>query len=64
MAKPNSSCAASAVYHDFKAESSNPYCGTEIDLSATWAINDMFTTQLKCAGFDSHSSRFADVDKV
>jgi hypothetical protein len=53
-----------AVYHDFKAESSSADFGTELDLSATWPVNDKFTTQLKYAGFDSDSARFADVDKI
>ncbi|WP_279243670.1 alginate export family protein [Candidatus Litorirhabdus singularis] len=53
-----------AVYHDFAAESSSEDFGTELNLSATWPVNDNFTTQLTYAGFDSDSERFSDVDKV
>ena len=53
-----------AVYHDFQAESSSEAFGTELDLLATWAVNDMFSTQLKYATFDADSVRFNDVEKV
>jgi hypothetical protein len=55
--------ALAAVYHDFQAEDSSEDFGTEVDLSATWPINDMFTLQAKYASFDSDSDRYADTDK-
>ena len=53
-----------AVYHDFQAEDSGEDFGTEIDLAATWPINEHFSTQLKFAGFSSDSDRYDDTDKI
>ena len=53
-----------AVYHDFQAEDSSEDFGTEVDLSATWPVNQYFTTQLKYAGFSADSDRYTDTDKV
>lgn len=56
---------AMAVYHDFQAESSNADSGTEIDLSATWKVNQQFTVQAKYAAFATDDAeRFADTDKL
>lgn len=53
-----------AIYHDFQAEDSSEDFGSEIDLSATWPINQHFTTQLKYAGFSADGDRYTDTDKV
>ncbi len=53
-----------AFYHDFSAEDSSEDFGSEIDLVATWAVNKLFTTQLKYASFSSDSDRYDDTDKV
>lgn len=53
-----------AIYHDFQAEDSSEDFGTELDLSATWPVNNMFTLQAKYASFDSDSDRYADTDKI
>lgn len=53
-----------AIYHDFQAEDSSEDFGDEIDLSATWAVNEHFTTQLKYAGFSADSDRYTDTDKL
>lgn len=53
-----------AVYHDFQAEDSSEDFGSEIDLAATWPINQYFTTQLKFASFSSDSDRYTDTDKI
>ncbi|MCB1687495.1 MAG: alginate export family protein [Halioglobus sp.] len=53
-----------AIYHDFQAEDSSEDFGDEIDLSATWAVNEHFTTQLKYAGFSADGDRYTDTDKL
>jgi hypothetical protein len=53
-----------AVYHGFQAEDSSEDFGDEIDLSATWAINEHVTTQLKYAGFSADGNRYTDTDKL
>jgi hypothetical protein len=53
-----------AVYHDFQAEDSSEDFGDEIDLAATWPINEHFTTQLKYAAFSADSDRYTDTDKI
>ena len=53
-----------AVYHDFQAEDSSEDFGSEIDLSATWPVNEHFTTELKFAGFSADSNRYSDVNKL
>ncbi len=53
-----------AVYHDFQAEDSSEDFGSEIDLSATWPVNEYFTTELKFAGFSADGNRYTDTDKV
>lgn len=53
-----------AVYHDFQAEDSSEDFGTEVDLSATWPVNQYFNTQLKYAGVSADSDRYTNTDKV
>ena len=53
-----------AVYHDFQAEDSSEDFGSEIDLVASWPVNEHFSTQLKFAGFSSDSDRYTDTDKI
>jgi len=54
-----------AIYHDFSAEEGSASFGREIDLSAGWAINKRFTTELKFAGFSSdNKARFDDTTKA
>ena len=53
-----------AVYHDFQAEDSSEDFGTELDLSATWALRDNLSLQAKFASFDADSDRYSDTDKV
>lgn len=53
-----------AIYHDFQAEDSSEDFGDEIDLAATWPLNEHFTTELKYAGFSADSDRYKDTDKV
>lgn len=53
-----------AVYHDFQAEDSGEDFGSEIDLAATWPINEHFTTELKFAGFSADGDRYTDTDKL
>jgi hypothetical protein len=54
-----------AVYHDFQAEDSSDDFGSEIDLSATWAVNKTWGLQLKYANFSSdNSDRFSDTTKL
>ena len=54
-----------AIYHDFQAESSSDDFGTEIDLIATWPVNDNFTVQAKFASFDTDAEdRFPDTDRA
>lgn len=53
-----------AVYHDFQAEDSSEDFGSEIDLAATWPINEYFTTEFKFAGFSADGNRYTDTDKL
>ncbi len=53
-----------AVYHDFQAEDSSEDFGNEVDLSATWPVNERFTTELKFAGFSTDSNRYSDTNKL
>lgn len=53
-----------AYYHDFQAEDSNADFGTEIDLVATWPINEHLSLQAKFADFDSDDdTRYQDTTK-
>lgn len=56
--------ALEAVYHDFQAESSSEDFGDEIDLAATWPVNQYFSTQLKAAFFNADGDRYTDTNKV
>ena len=42
-----------AYYHDFQAEDSGTDFGTELDLVATWPVNEYLTLQAKFADFDA-----------
>jgi len=53
-----------AIYHDFRAEDSGEDFGDEIDLAATWPVNEHFTTQLKFAGFSAAGDRYTDANKL
>ena len=53
-----------AVYHDFQAESSSEDFGDELDLAATWPVNEYFTTQLKGAIFNADGDSYTDTNKV
>jgi hypothetical protein len=53
-----------AIYHDFQAEDSGEDFGSEVDLAATWPVNEHFTTELKFAGFSADGDRYTDTDKV
>lgn len=53
-----------AYYHDFQAEDSSADFGTELDLVATWPINELLSLQAKFADFDSDDKdRYADTTK-
>jgi hypothetical protein len=52
-----------AVYHDFSADSGGADYGQELDLVATWKVNDRLNQQLKSAFYEA--DEFAtDTDKV
>lgn len=54
-----------ATYHDFQAEDSSADFGTEIDLVATWPVNDLLSFQLHYADFSSdNKSRYDDTRKA
>ncbi|MCB1701599.1 MAG: alginate export family protein [Halioglobus sp.] len=53
-----------AIYHDFQAEESGGDFGDEIDLAATWPVNEHFTTELKAAVFNADSDSYTDTNKV
>jgi hypothetical protein len=53
-----------AIYHNFQAEDSSEDFGDEIDLVATWPVNEHFTTELKYAGFSADGDRYTDTDKL
>ena len=53
-----------AIYHDFQAEDSGEDYGSEVDLAATWPVNEHFITELKFAGFSADGDRYTDTDKV
>ena len=53
-----------AIYHNFQAEDSSEDFGDEIDLAATWTINEHFTTELKYAGFSADGNRYTDTNKL
>ncbi len=53
-----------AVYHDFQAESSSEDFGDELDLAASWPVNEYFSTQLKAAFFNADGDVFTDTNKV
>ena len=54
-----------AFFHDFQAEDSSDDFGSEIDLVATWPVNDWLTTQLKFASFDTDDEDlYTDTDKL
>jgi len=53
-----------AIYHDFQAESSGTDFGTELDLLATWPVNEQFTVQAKYATFDADGGGLTDTDKA
>jgi hypothetical protein len=53
-----------AIYHDFQAEDSSEDFGDEIDLVATWPVNEHVTTELKYAGFSADGDRYTDTDKL
>lgn len=55
-----------AIYHNFQGEDSSEDFGNEIDLVATWPVNEHFTTQLKYAGFsaDGGTDSYTDTDKL
>jgi hypothetical protein len=53
-----------AIYHNFQAEDSSEDFGDEIDLSATWPVNENFTTELKFAGFSADGDRYTDTNKL
>lgn len=53
-----------AIYHDFQAEDSGEDFGSEIDLAATWPVNEHFTAELKFAAFSADGDRYTDTDKV
>jgi hypothetical protein len=54
----------SAIYHNFQAEDSSEDFGDEIDLAATWPVNEYFTTELKFAGFSADGNRYTDTNKL
>ena len=54
-----------AVWHDFQAEQGSADYGSEIDLAATWPVDQMLTLQLKYAYFDSDDSAlYRDTQKA
>ena len=53
-----------AVYHDFQAESSSEDFGDELDLAASWPVNEYFSTQLKAALFNADGDVYTDTNKV
>ena len=53
-----------AVYHDFQAESSSEDFGDELDLAASWPVNEYFSTQLKAAFFNADGDVYTDTNKV
>lgn len=53
-----------AIYHNFQAEDSSEDFGDEIDLVATWPVNENFTTELKFAGFSADGDRYTDTNKL
>jgi hypothetical protein len=53
-----------AIYHNFQAEDSSRDFGDEIDLVATWPVNEHFTTALKFAGFFADEDSYTDTNKV
>ena len=53
-----------AIYHNFQAEDSSEDFGDEIDLSATWPVNEHFSTELKFAGFSADGNRYTDTNKL
>ena len=54
-----------AVWHDFQAEQGSADFGSEIDLSATWPIDKVFSVQLKYANFDTDdASQYQDTQKA
>ena len=58
-----SGVALAATYHDFQADTGGADYGSEFDLIANYKINDVVSTQLKYASFDSDG--FAvDTDKL
>jgi hypothetical protein len=57
--------ALTARYHDFRAESSGPSFGSEVDLQAQWAISRRLTATAKAAFFDTDSpDRYPDTTKA
>jgi Alginate export len=54
-----------ATWHDFQADKGSDDFGSEIDLAATWPINEMFSLQLKYANFNAdHSASYEDTQKA
>jgi hypothetical protein len=54
-----------ATWHDFQAEQGSADYGTELDLAATWPVNEMWNLQLKYANFMAdNNSTYQDTQKV
>lgn len=52
-------------YHDFQAEDSSDSFGKELDLVATWPVNDMLSLQFKYADFSTdNKALYVDTAKA
>lgn len=64
LSYPQGDWKVAAVYHDFSAERGGGDYGSEIDLSATWAINARYGLLFKAAFFSADAAAFADTTKA
>lgn len=54
-----------AIWHDFQAEKGSQDFGSELDLAATWPVNETWSLQLKYANFFANNSApLEDTQKV
>jgi alginate export protein len=54
-----------ATWHDFQAEQGSQDYGSELDLAATWPVNEAWNLQLKYANFSAdNSASYEDTQKV
>ncbi len=54
-----------ATWHDFQAEHGSDDFGSELDLAATWPVNETWSLQLKYANFSAdNSAHYEDTQKV